>query len=102
MGLAFADEIICTGKDKSTTIIMVDTRASVGGHWNDAYDFVKLHQPAAYYGVNSEVLGTSGHQCLSFNFRRFFFFNFLFKFHIPGAGQWGHRLGEQVPDPRLL
>ena len=76
MGLAFADEIICTGKDKSTTIIMVDTRASVGGHWNDAYDFVKLHQPAAYYGVNSEVLGTSGHQCLSFNFQRLFFFNF--------------------------
>ena len=62
MGLAFADEIICTGKDKSTTIIMVDTRASVGGHWNDAYDFVKLHQPAAYYGVNSEVLGTTGQQ----------------------------------------
>ena len=60
MGMAFSDEIICTGKDKTTTIIMVDTRASVGGHWNDAYDFVKLHQPAAYYGVNSEVLGSGG------------------------------------------
>jgi len=60
MGLAFADEIICTGSDKSTTVILVDTRASVGGHWNDAYDFVRLHQPAAYYGVNSEVLGSGG------------------------------------------
>ena len=58
MGLAFADEIISTGSDKSTTVVLVDTRASVGGHWNDAYDFVKLHQPAAYYGVNSEVLGS--------------------------------------------
>lgn len=60
MGLAFADEIICTGSDKSTTVILVDTRASVGGHWNDAYDFVRLHQPAAYYGVNSEQLGSGG------------------------------------------
>ena len=60
MGLAFADEIICTGSDKSTSVILVDPRASVGGHWNDAYDFVKLHQPAAYYGVNSEVLGSGG------------------------------------------
>merc|ERR1712180_436842 len=58
--MAFSDEIICTGKDKTTTIIMVDTRTSVGGHWNDAYDFVKMHQPAAYYGVNSEVLGSGG------------------------------------------
>ena len=24
-----------------------------GGHWNDAYPFVRLHQPAAFYGVNS-------------------------------------------------
>ena len=60
MGLAFTDEIICTGWDKSTTVILVDSRASVGGHWNDAYDFVRLHQPAAYYGVNSEVLGSGG------------------------------------------
>ena len=60
MGLAFADEIICTGSDKSTSVILVDPRASVGGHWNDAYDFVKLRQPAAYYGVNSEVLGSGG------------------------------------------
>jgi hypothetical protein len=58
MGLAFADEIIAT--DKSITIVMVDTRAKPGGHWNDAYDFVTLHQPAAYYGVNSEVLGSGG------------------------------------------
>ena len=28
-----------------------------GGHWNDAYPFVRLHQPAAFYGVNSRELG---------------------------------------------
>ena len=63
MGLAFTDEIISTSTD--TTIVLVDTRAKPGGHWNDAYDFVTLHQPAAYYGVNSEVLGTGGRDLAS-------------------------------------
>ena len=62
--MAFSDEIICTGKDKTTTIIMVDTRASVGGHCNDAHHFVKLDQAAAYYGVNSVVLGTRSWRAL--------------------------------------
>lgn len=57
MGLAFADEILaCT--DLEVTI--ADRRAGPGGHWNDAYDFVRLHQPAAYYGVNSLPLGRGG------------------------------------------
>jgi hypothetical protein len=29
----------------------------VGGHWVDAYPFVRLHIPSAYYGVNSLPLG---------------------------------------------
>ena len=37
---------------------MVDRRHSPGGHWNDAYPFVRLHQPSATYGVNSRALGT--------------------------------------------
>ena len=32
-------------------ILVVDRRAKPGGHWNDAYDFVRLHQPSLYYGV---------------------------------------------------
>ena len=63
MGLAFTDEIISTSRD--TTVVLVDTRAKPGGHWNDAYDFVTLHQPAAYYGVNSEELGTGGRDLAS-------------------------------------
>ena len=61
MGLAFADEVIPmsngTGND-STEILIVDRRAQPGGHWNDAYDFVKLHQPSFNYGVGSMNLGT--------------------------------------------
>ena len=36
---------------------MVDRHHRPGGHWNEAYPFVRLHQPAAYYGVNSRELG---------------------------------------------
>jgi hypothetical protein len=38
-------------------IIMVDRRHAPRGHWNDAHPFVRLHQPAACYGVNSRPLG---------------------------------------------
>ena len=39
-------------------IILVDKRAKPGGHWNDAYDFVRLHQPSYSYGVSSMLLGS--------------------------------------------
>ena len=55
MGFAFADEILHTSKD--ARVVVVERRAKPGGHWNDAYRFVTLHQPALYYGVNSEPLG---------------------------------------------
>ena len=58
MGMAFADEVLV--RDKTAQIVMVDKRARTGGHWNDAYSHVKLHQPAAFYGVNSEDLGPGG------------------------------------------
>lgn len=58
MGLAFVDELI--HRDPSATVVLVDRRAMPGGHWNDAYAFVSLHQPAAYYGVNSMALGEGG------------------------------------------
>lgn len=55
MGFAFADEIL--HQSKTARVVVVDRRAKPGGHWNDAYRFVTLHQPALYYGVNSEPLG---------------------------------------------
>jgi cation diffusion facilitator CzcD-associated flavoprotein CzcO len=54
MGLAFADEIV-THTDAHVTL--VDRRHAPGGHWNDAYPFVKLHQPSVFYGVESRELG---------------------------------------------
>lgn len=63
MGLAFADEIIHGSKD--ARVVVVDPRAKPGGHWNDAYAFVTLHQPALFYGVNSEKLGAGGSDLVS-------------------------------------
>ncbi len=52
-GLSFADELL-TRSDAHITL--VDRRDSPGGHWNDAYPFVKLHQPSEFYGVESREL----------------------------------------------
>lgn len=53
MGLAFADELL-TRSDAHITL--VDKRHAPGGHWNDAYSFVRLHQPSIFYGVESKEL----------------------------------------------
>lgn len=53
-GLAFADALL-TEADVEVTVI--DRRPAPGGHWMDAYPFVRLHTPSAYYGVNSLALG---------------------------------------------
>ena len=54
-GMAFADSLLA---ETQATIVMADRHHRPGGHWNDAYSFVRLHQPAALYGVNSRPLGT--------------------------------------------
>ncbi len=54
-GMAFADSVF---SDTDATLVIVDRRDRPGGHWNDAYPFVRLHQPASYYGVNSAPLGS--------------------------------------------
>ena len=55
MGMAFVDEIL-THSD--ATVVIVDQHAKPGGHWNDAYPYVTLHQPSFFYGVSSTPLGT--------------------------------------------
>merc|ERR1719409_490496 len=52
--LAFLDELLSL--DSKATFALVDKNEAPGGHWNFAYPFVRLHQPAAYYGVSSEPL----------------------------------------------
>jgi hypothetical protein len=53
-GMAFTDALI---EHSDADVIMVDRRHRPGGHWHDAYPFVRLHQPAAAYGVSSTMLG---------------------------------------------
>ena len=54
VGMAFADTLLT---ESDANIIIVDRHHKPGGHWNDAYSFVCLHQPSAFYGVNSKPLG---------------------------------------------
>jgi hypothetical protein len=56
VGMAFADTLF---HETSARMVIVDRHHGPGGHWNDAYPFVRLHQPSAYYGVNSKQLGTN-------------------------------------------
>jgi len=53
-GMAFVDALIA---ESDADVVMVDRRHGPGGHWLDAYPFVRLHQPSANYGVTSRVLG---------------------------------------------
>jgi hypothetical protein len=55
MGLAFTDVVIA---ESDATVVVVDRNDQPGGHWTTAYPFVRLHQPSAYYGVNSRNLGS--------------------------------------------
>jgi hypothetical protein len=54
-GMAFVDALVA---DSTADVVMLDRRHAPGGHWHDAYPFVRLHQPSAYYGVNSLPLGS--------------------------------------------
>jgi NAD(P)-binding Rossmann-like domain len=54
-GMAFADTLL---GETEASVAIVDRQFRPGGHWNDAYPFVRLHQPASYYGVNSRELGS--------------------------------------------
>lgn len=54
VGMAFVDTLLDELPD--VDIVMVDRFAKAGGHWNSAYPFVTLHQPSAFYGVNSREL----------------------------------------------
>jgi len=57
MSLSFADTLLTERPD--ATVVFVDDRPRPGGHWVDSYAFVRLHQPASFYGVSSEVLERS-------------------------------------------
>jgi len=53
-GIAFTDSLVDHSRAR---VAVVDSRHAVGGHWLEAYPFVRLHQASPFYGVASEVLG---------------------------------------------
>ena len=52
-GMAFVDTLL---SESQASVVMVDKLDKPGGHWNDAYSFVTLHQPSSFYGVGSKEL----------------------------------------------
>lgn len=56
MGMAFTDQLLTD--NEGATVIIVDRYHQPGGHWTTAYPYVRLHQPSAFYGVNSKQLGS--------------------------------------------
>lgn len=55
-GMAFTDALV---GESAAEVVMLERRDGPGGHWHDAYPFVRLHQPSATYGVDSRPLGTN-------------------------------------------
>ena len=61
-GMAFCDTLLHHTSTSSTppTVVLADKHDRPGGHWNDSYSFVALHQPSRGYGVESERLEPVG------------------------------------------
>jgi hypothetical protein len=62
--MAFVDVML---RETEATFTIVDRRAAPGGHWNDSYQFVRLHQPSECYGVASRSLGHGRIDTTGFN-----------------------------------
>ena len=52
--LSFIDTLLT--ECPTSKIILADKRNAPGGHWVDAYGYVRLHQPSMFYGVSSKQL----------------------------------------------
>jgi hypothetical protein len=64
MGMAAADVLLA---ETGAELLIVDRHHRPGGHWNDAYPFVRLHQPSTTYGVNSRPLGSGNKDMVGLN-----------------------------------
>jgi ribulose 1,5-bisphosphate synthetase/thiazole synthase len=51
-GMAFVDALI---HNADVRVALLDRRPGPGGHWLDAYPFVRLHQASEFYGVVSTL-----------------------------------------------
>ena len=57
-GMAFCDTLL-HHSSTSVSVLLIDAKTCPGGHWNDSYNFVRLHQPSYMYGVESLKLEPS-------------------------------------------
>lgn len=64
MGMAFVDTLV---SETPASVVLVDRNHQPGGHWTTAYPFVRLHQPSAFYGVNSLSLGSDAIDQVGYN-----------------------------------
>ena len=55
MGMAVIGTLV---SETEARVVLVDCDHQRGGHWTTAYPFEPLHQPSAFYGVNSLNLGS--------------------------------------------
>lgn len=53
-GMTISDALL---SHSAASVTLIERRHAPGGHWLDAYPFVRLHQPSAFYGVDSVPLG---------------------------------------------
>ena len=53
IGMAFTDALV---DHSDARVAVVDRRHAPGGHWLEAYPFVRLHQSSTFYGVASTVM----------------------------------------------
>ena len=63
-GMTVTDALL---SQSDATVTLIDRRHAPGGHWIDAYPFVRLHQPSAFYGVDSVPLGKDAIDCGGLN-----------------------------------
>ncbi|RXF04147.1 FAD-dependent oxidoreductase [Pseudoalteromonas sp. PS5] len=47
---------------KNATVALVDKRESIGGMWNDTYDYVRLHQPYKQFTIGNMKWGLDRHE----------------------------------------
>jgi cation diffusion facilitator CzcD-associated flavoprotein CzcO len=59
-GMSFLDSLLTHHHAaESLSVVVVDKHSKPGGHWNDSYPFVTLHQSCANYGVESTPMEDS-------------------------------------------
>jgi cation diffusion facilitator CzcD-associated flavoprotein CzcO len=94
--IAFVDTLL--SELPSAKVILVDKNSAPGGHWLNAYGFVRLHQPSLLYGVASRQLEG--------NWARLMLTKFMYPWHHRATKQeilthFEHYVNDKVAEGRL-